>query len=111
MKITAGTDAGGFVHGDNAREIELMVERGLSPMVAIQTATSWAAECIGMDKEIGTLEKGKQADLLAIDGDPLANIGVLRDKSRIRMVMKAGEAVIDKLPAASPQQPARAVVG
>ena len=111
VKITAGTDAGGFVHGDNAREIELMVERGLSPMVAIQTATSWAAECIGMDKEIGTLEKGKQADLLAIDGDPLANIGVLRDKSRIRMVMKAGEAVIDKLPAASPQQPARAVVG
>ncbi len=102
VKITAGTDAGGFVHGDNAREIELMVERGLTPMQAIQTATGWAAECIGMDKEIGTLERGKQADLLAIDGDPLANIGVLRDKDRIKLVMKAGKSVIDKLPAIAP---------
>ena len=49
-KITAGTDAGGFVHGDNAREIELMVERGLTPMQAIQTATGWAAECIGLGR-------------------------------------------------------------
>ena len=65
-KITAGTDAGGFVHGDNAREIELMVERGLSPMQAIQTATGWAAECVGLGNEIGTIEKGKQADLLAV---------------------------------------------
>ena len=70
-KITAGTDAGGFVHGDNAREIELMVERGLTPMQAIQTATGWAAECVGLGKEIGTIEKGKQADLLAVAGDPL----------------------------------------
>ena len=69
-KITAGTDAGGFVHGDNAREIELMVERGLTPMQAIQTATGWAAEGIGLEKEIGTVEKGKQADLLAVSGDP-----------------------------------------
>ena len=75
-KITAGTDAGGFVHGDNAREIELMVERGLSPMQAIQTATGWAAECIGLGKEIGTVEKGKQADLLAVAGDPLKSVSV-----------------------------------
>ena len=101
-KITAGTDAGGFVHGDNAREIELMVERGLSPMQAIQTATGWAAECIGLAKEIGTIEKGKQADLLAIDGDPLKSISVLRDKEAIKLVMRAGVAYVDKLPARVP---------
>ena len=97
-KITAGTDAGGFVHGDNAREIELMVERGLSPMQAIQTATGWAAECIGLDKEIGTIKKGKQADLLAVAGDPLKSVSVLRDKEAIKLVMRAGVAYVDKLP-------------
>lgn len=96
VKITAGTDAGGFVHGDNAREIELMVERGLTPMQALQTATGWAAECIGLDKEIGTIAKGKQADLLVIDGDPLARIGVLRERERIKLVMQAGEIRIDR---------------
>ena len=99
-KITAGTDAGGFVHGDNAREIELMVERGLSNMQAIQTATGWAAECIGLEKETGTIEKGKQADLLAVAGDPLKSIGVLRDREAIKLVMRAGVAYVDKVPAA-----------
>ena len=100
-KITAGTDAGGFVHGDNAREIELMVERGLTPMQAIQTATSWAAECIGLGQEIGTVAKGKQADLLAVAGDPLKNVGVLRDKGAIKLVMKGGAAYVNKLAAAA----------
>ena len=101
-KITAGTDAGGFVHGDNAREIELMVERGLSTMLAIQTATGWAAECIGLGKEIGTVEKGKQADLLAVAGDPLKSVSVLRDKEAIKLVMKGGVAYVDKLPTKAP---------
>ncbi len=101
-KITAGTDAGGFVHGDNAREIELMVERGLTPMQAIQTATGWAAECIGLGKEIGTIEKGKQADLLAIAGDPLKNIAVLRNKTAIKLVMKGGAPYINNLPTPAP---------
>ena len=100
-KITAGTDAGGFVHGDNAREIELMVERGLTPMQAIQTATGWAAECIGLGQEIGTVAKGKQADLLAVTGDPLKNVGVLRDKGAINLVMKGGAAYVNKLAAAA----------
>ena len=99
-KITAGTDAGGFVHGDNAREIELMVERGLTPMQAIQTATGWAAECIGLGREIGTVEKGKQADLLALAGDPLRSISVLRDREAIKLVMRAGVAHVDRVPAA-----------
>ena len=101
-KITAGTDAGGFVHGDNAREIELMVERGLTPMQAIQTATGWAAECIGLAKEIGTVAKGQQADLLAVAGDPLRSVSVLRDRGAIKLVMKGGVAYVDKLPAAVP---------
>ena len=101
-KITAGTDAGGFVHGDNAREIELMVERGLSPMQAIQTATGWAAECVGLGNEIGTVEKGKQADLLAVAGDPLQSVSVLRDREAIKLVMRAGVAYVDKVPAAVP---------
>ena len=99
-KITAGTDAGGFVHGDNAREIELMVERGLSNMQAIQTATGWAAECIGLNGEIGTIEKGKQADLLAVDGDPLKSVSVLRDREAIKLVMRAGVPYVDRVPAA-----------
>ncbi len=101
-KITAGTDAGGFVHGDNSREIELMVERGLTPMQAIQTATGWAAECIGLEKEIGTIEKGKQADLLALSGNPLESISILRDRAAIKLVMKGGVAYMDKLPTLAP---------
>jgi imidazolonepropionase-like amidohydrolase len=97
VKVVAGTDAGGFVHGDNAREIELLVEKGLTTMQAIQAATGWAAECIGLDADVGSVEPGKYADLLVIDGDPLAEIGVLRDRDRIKMVMKGGEAFVDRM--------------
>jgi imidazolonepropionase-like amidohydrolase len=103
VKVVAGTDAGGFVHGDNAREIELMVERGMSPMQAIQGATGWAAECVGLGKEIGTIEKGKLADLLVIDGDPLSNIEVLREQNKFMLVMKGGESYLDQLPRVIPQ--------
>jgi len=103
VKIASGTDAGGFVHGDNAREIELMVERGLSNMQAIQTATGWAAECIGQEKNLGIVQAGKYADFLVVDGDPLKDIAVLRDKDRIKMVMKGGVAYIDNLPVGEPQ--------
>ncbi len=97
VKVVAGTDAGGFVHGDNAREIELLVEKGLTPMQAIQSATGWAAECVGLDGDIGSLEPGKYADLLVIDGDPLAEIGVLRDRERIRLGLKGGEPFINRM--------------
>ena len=97
VKVVAGTDAGGFVHGDNAREIELLVEKGLTPMQAIQAATGWAAECVGLDGDIGSLEPGKYADLLVIDGDPLAEIGVLRDRERIRLGLKGGEPFINRM--------------
>jgi imidazolonepropionase-like amidohydrolase len=103
VKVVAGTDAGGYVHGDNAREVELLVERGMSPMQAIQAATGWAAECVGLDKEIGTLTRGKFADLLVIDGDPLRDIAVLRQQDRLRLIMKGGEAYVDQLSASVPQ--------
>ena len=103
VKVAAGTDAGGFVHGDNAREIELMVERGLSNMQAIQTATGWAAECVGQEKNFGTVTVGKYADFLVVDGDPLKDIGVFRAKDSIKMVMKGGVAYVNNLPVAEPQ--------
>ena len=103
VKVVAGTDAGGFVHGDNARELELLVERGMSNMQALQAATGWAAECVGLDKDIGTLEPGKLADLLVLDGDPLVDIGVLRNRERLKLVMKGGEVSVNNLPASVPQ--------
>ena len=103
VKVVSGTDAGGFVHGDNAREIELMVDRGLTNMQAIQSATGWAAECIGQEKNFGTVRSGLYADFLVIDGDPLRDISALRDKTRIKMVMKGGEAYINNLKVGEPQ--------
>ena len=103
VKVSSGTDAGGFVHGDNAREIELMVERGLSNMQAIQTATGWAAECVGQEKNFGTGKKGLYADFLVVDGDPLKDISVLRNKDHIKMVMKGGVAYVNNLPVGEPQ--------
>ena len=75
----------------------------MSNMQALQAATGWAAECVGLDRDIGTLEPGKLADLLAVDGDPLRDIGVLRDRERIKLVMKSGEYFVNNLPAAVPQ--------
>ena len=102
VKVVAGTDAGGFVHGDNAREVELLVLRGMSNTQAIQAATGWAAECVGMGNEIGTLEAGKLADLLVLDGDPLRDIAVLRDREKIKVVMKGGDAFVNKLQTSIP---------
>ena len=98
VRIVAGTDAGGFVHGDNARELELMVEKGMSTMLAIQAATGYAAECCGIGNDVGTIEAGKQADILVVDGDPLRNISVLRDRERLLLIMKGGESHTNRLP-------------
>ena len=102
VKVVAGTDAGGYVHGDNAREVQIMVERGMPNMQAIQACTGWAAECVGLDQDIGTVTRGKYADLLVIDGDPLHNIEALRQPDSIKLVMKGGETVVDKLPVREP---------
>jgi imidazolonepropionase-like amidohydrolase len=90
VRIVAGTDAGGHGHPPNAGELPLLVAAGLTPMQALQAATGWAAECLGLEHEIGTVEKGKRADLVVVDGDPLADLRVLMDLARIRLVVKDG---------------------
>ena len=97
VKVVAGTDAGGFIHANNAHELELLVKHGLSPMQAIQAATGWAAECVGLENEIGTVETGKLADLLIIDGDPLSDIKILQEKDRIKQVLLGGKAFVDRI--------------
>ena len=81
VKIAAGTDAGGAPgrHGFLAREIELMVDAGMSPKAALESATREAANLIGIQDQVGTIEIGKQADMLLIDGDPHSDPGVLRN--------------------------------
>jgi imidazolonepropionase-like amidohydrolase len=90
VKVVAGTDAGGHGHPSNAAELRCLVEAGLTPMQAIQAATGWAAECLGLEQELGTLEKGKRADLVVVDGDPLADVKILQDPKRIKLVIKDG---------------------
>jgi imidazolonepropionase-like amidohydrolase len=87
VKIAFGTDAGVFPHGENAREFLYMVEGGMSPREAILAATKSAAELLGRSKDLGTLEPGKYADLVAFEGDPLADVAVLQ---RPIFVMKGG---------------------
>jgi imidazolonepropionase-like amidohydrolase len=83
-------------HGANARELVRLVEAGLSPMEGIVAATSAAAGASGLEHEIGTVERGKVADLLAVDGDPLADVRVLCDRDRIRLVLQAGDVVVHR---------------
>ena len=90
VKVVAGTDAGGHGHPPNAGELPLLVAAGLTPMQALRAATGWAAECLGIERELGTLEKGKLADLVVVDGDPLADLRILTDLARILLVVKGG---------------------
>ena len=90
MRVVAGTDAGGHGHPPNAGELPLLAAAGLTPMQAIQAATGWAAACVGLEREIGTLEKGKRADVVVIDGDALADLKAIADPARVRLVVKDG---------------------
>jgi imidazolonepropionase-like amidohydrolase len=92
VRIAMGTDTGVGPHGSNAEELERMVEGGMSPMQAIVATTRTAAECSRLDKLTGTLQVGKRADLLAIDGDPLADIRLLQDPSNLKLIMRDGRA-------------------
>jgi imidazolonepropionase-like amidohydrolase len=87
VKIAFGTDAGVSKHGRNADEFELLVKHGMSPMAAIQAATVNAADLLGVSNEAGSLEPGKAADIIAVAGDPLADVTVLKS---VRFVMKGG---------------------
>jgi imidazolonepropionase-like amidohydrolase len=99
VKIAAGSDFGYYRYlplGENALELEALVASGLSPMDAIIAATKVSAEALGLEKEIGTLENGKYADLIVLKGDPLEDIGILRCASRIKMVVQNGEIVMNR---------------
>jgi len=87
VRIAFGTDAGVSKHGRNAEEFELMVKHGMTPAAAIVAATVNAAALLGLEKEVGTLEPGKRADLIAVSGDPLKDVAVLK---RVSFVMKGG---------------------
>jgi imidazolonepropionase-like amidohydrolase len=85
VTILSGSDIGVFPHGENAREIEMMVDYGMSPLNALRSATSVAGRVLHM--EIGVVKPGMLADLIAVDGDPTKEIGALR---RVKFVMKNG---------------------
>ena len=93
VKIVMGTDSGVAGHGNNARELSLLADAGLSPMQAIMAATKTAAECLALEDRIGTLQAGKLADILILDGDPLVDIRLLLDKDRIEVLIKDGQVV------------------
>jgi imidazolonepropionase-like amidohydrolase len=93
VKIAFGTDAGVSKHGRNADEFELMVKHGMTPATAIQAATVNAATLLGLQSEIGSLEPGKTADIIAVSGDPLRDVTVLK---RVGFVMKSGRIFKDE---------------
>jgi imidazolonepropionase-like amidohydrolase len=93
-KIAFGTDAGVYPHGDNAKQFAKMVEWGMKPIDAIQAATINAADLIGWADKIGVLENGHYADLIAVNGDPLANVSVLES---VKFVLKGGSVVRNDL--------------
>ncbi|MEB8172102.1 amidohydrolase family protein [Macrococcoides caseolyticum] len=92
VKIAMGTDAGVFKHGTNLRELELMVEYGMSEIDAIRASTQVAAECLCID-QLGLIKEGYLADLILVDQDPLENISVLKDNNSIKLVVKDGTVV------------------
>ncbi len=92
VRVAMGTDSGVGEHGYNAEELQRMVEGGMTPMQAIVASTKTASECVHMAADIGTLEPGKYADLLIVDGDPLADIAVLQNKECLALIMKGGQA-------------------
>jgi imidazolonepropionase-like amidohydrolase len=98
VKIAMGTDAATpfNFHGKNAKELELMVEAGMTPEQAILATTRMGAGLLGLQDRIGTIEAGKLADVVVVDGDPVADVKVLQDTAKIKLVLKDGRVVINR---------------
>ena len=97
VRVVAGTDAGGWFHGNNAVELDMLADAGMTPMQAIISGTREAAACCGLEGDLGTLEAGKLADVIVVDGDPLHDITVLQERERIKLVLKEGLVYRDML--------------
>jgi imidazolonepropionase-like amidohydrolase len=95
VKIAMGSDIFGANHGDNAFELEVMVDSGMAPAGALLAATTSAADLLGIGHQTGSLTVGKLADVLLVDGDPLVDIRLLREPARIRMVVRGGTVARD----------------
>jgi imidazolonepropionase-like amidohydrolase len=93
VKIAFGTDAGVFMHGKNWREFGYMVEAGMPAMEAIQCATLHASDLLGTSAQLGVIEKGMLADIIAVDGDPVQNIAAME---KVTFVMKDGKVYKNK---------------
>jgi imidazolonepropionase-like amidohydrolase len=91
VTIAMGTDAGITAHGENLRELAHLVHLGMDPMRAIAAGTGTAARLLGIEDRVGTVRAGKVADLVVVDGDPVADIGLLSRPERILAVMQAGQ--------------------
>jgi len=99
VKIAFGTDAAVYPHGENAKEFQYMVEAGMPPMFVLQAATTHAAELLKKSKDLGTVEAGKYADVIAVDGNPLDDIKLMQ---HVAFVMKEGQVYKE---AGKPQTP------
>lgn len=97
VKIALGTDGGGFGHGQNAGELHYLVEAGMTPMQALVAATSMGTTCMGLGAETGVLRAGMLADFLVVDGNPLEDVRLLKDRDRLRIIVKDGQIVKDTL--------------
>jgi imidazolonepropionase-like amidohydrolase len=95
VAICMGGDVGVYTHGDNAREMELLVEYGMTPAQVMMAATSANARFFHLDDRLGRIEPGLLADLVAFDGDPTRDIAAVR---KVRMVMKGGVVMIATAP-------------
>jgi|TARA_B100000315_G_scaffold243240_1_gene266414 imidazolonepropionase-like amidohydrolase len=94
VNIVFGSDAGVYPHGMNGRQFAKMVEFGMTPMQAIQAAAVRAAALLGLENQVGVLNEGAFADLIAVQGNPLENVAVLEN---IGFVMKGGEVFLNEI--------------
>lgn len=101
VRIAMGSDIFGANHGDNLAELAAMVRHGMTPLQAIRAATCDAADLLDLGAEVGTLAAGKRADVVVVDGDPLADITILQDRARLRLIMRDGVIHKDTLASAA----------
>ena len=94
VTICNGSDVGVFTHGDNARELELLVDYGMSPLDVMRTATSVTAKALHMENRIGQVKAGLLADLVAVEGDPTVSISAIRS---VALVMKGGKVSFNRV--------------